>query len=157
MNEELLYAYQQQLVFAGLDDFTGVGVLGAYMGGQYGGTSSLWRQAAVDFLYRNLVSGLITVAPSSVLPQINTNEGLIRLFADNIPNGIGGTTVSCWDYIFFDGTPNLDKILEEHNIHNWSQFHAPFNAIFMGEIENLYQQFDLSLEKKTVIPILINS
>ena len=91
------------------------------------------------------------------MPQIATNEGLIKLFANSAPNGVSGVTVTCWDYVFFDGTPRLDKILEKHSIHNWSQFHAPFNAIFMDEIENVYQQFDVSLVKNTVIPIPINS
>lgn len=148
MDDELTLQYQRKLIFACLDDFSGLSAMAGYAGGQDGSTPDVWWQAAVDFLYRNMVCGLIRANPiHSEFPVDNPAE-LCKLFAANNPK-----EASFWFYVQFSATPVLVELVKRHGLLDWSHYQEPVFPGFVKEIGQIYANGGVDLSTVGLIPI----
>lgn len=148
MNEDLYLQYQSKLIYACLDDFSGISVMGGYGGGQDSATPNIWWQASVDFLYRNLRCGLIEANPVHKDFPINDPLALCQLFAAVKP-----ADSTFWFYVQFDGTPLLASIVENHALMDWACVHQPLNRAFIEEVEEIYISNGVGFSEDALIPI----
>jgi hypothetical protein len=149
MSNELLHQYQRKLIFACLDDFSGSSVMGAYGGGQDGANPSLWWQASVDFLYRNLYCKLIEVNPIHKDFPVGNSKSLCELFASKKPSD-----ELFWFYVQFNGTPLLTNIVKKHGLLDWTHFNGSLNVNFMLEIEKIYLINKVAFSVTPLIPVV---
>jgi hypothetical protein len=148
MNNELLLSYQRKLIYACLEEFSGIGAMGDYAGGQYGLTPRVWWQESVDFLYRNLVCGLIEPNPIHTDLPIGNPVALCQLFAANNPND-----ASFWFYVQFNGTTLLVDTVKKHGLLDWACFQEPLRVDFMREIAHIYASMGVSFSEEVLLPI----
>jgi hypothetical protein len=111
--------YQRQLIVASLDDFSPNSTLPNYLGGQYGLSSEIWRQAVVEFLCINVKCGFIEATHR---PEIHTGYDIQQL-EDMLLNGDRAKNIDSlilWNGLHFNGTTNLIEMVEKFDLRNWS-------------------------------------
>jgi hypothetical protein len=110
---------QRQLIVAALDDFTPNGALPKVLGGQYGDSASLWREAVIDLVQDLLGKGLIKPLPGRQeyhLMSTSEIEGILR--NGDRRNGFDVSLV--WNVIVFQGTPKLRAVLDKAGLATWA-------------------------------------
>lgn len=154
MNDELWLAYQRKLIFAGLDDFSGSGTLGDYVGGQSGSNGELWWQEAVDFLYRNLISGLIE--PNTVVHELPLDDPFVlcEIYAIMNPNINFPDGFPIWHLPYYIGTNKLSKLLRQHNAFGWEHFNDSLNIGLVDSLDVIYTDSNVKMSATPLIPII---
>jgi hypothetical protein len=133
--------YQATLVYLGIeDDICGLNVFATYQGGLQGANYPVWWQAVVDFLYRNLQSGLIDLAPNSENKAKISIDEVCRDFAEKNPKKNNDLL---WLGVRFQSTPKLLAILDKHALDSWSDVDEVANKLFLLDIKNIYSESDV--------------
>ncbi|GJH25509.1 hypothetical protein [Caballeronia novacaledonica] len=130
--------YQQQLIVAALDDFTPNAALPNYFGGQYGSNPEVWKQAVLAFLDINLRCGLIEATHRPELSQGSDRHVLeVLLTQGDADNGLPVDIV--WDALYFNGTEELNLMLEGVNMRTWDSVSLAPNSRLIAELTSLYE------------------
>ncbi|TKC81420.1 hypothetical protein FAZ69_27700 [Trinickia terrae] len=131
--------YQQQLIVAGLDDFTPNAALPNFWGGQYGANPEVWKQAVLDFLCINLRCGLIEATHRPEISQHRDVQALkVILTQGDMENGLPADIV--WDVLYFNGTEMLNAMLEGANMRTWDALALGPDSRFITELTSLYER-----------------
>ena len=145
MNNELKHAYQQALIYACLDDFTGSSALSGVLGGQHGPHIGAWKQASIDFIYRNLITNLIEVSPYQKSHRGIEPKNLCEMLAkDELNSNLTGVS-TLWVGVYFDGTLALEALVRKHKMLEWEFLNAPIKHEFLGEIFDLYRKSGIEI------------
>ncbi len=139
MDELLAFAYQEDLIFLGLDDQAPFGILPRVSGGLSGDKISQWRQEVICFLYKNLVSELIRADDFSGKCREMSPVEICQFLEKTEIFDISMSTE--WVATFFVGTDKLVSLLQKHQLHGWDHYHDPLNEVFMAEVLKIYEEF----------------
>ena len=147
MNTELAQAYQAALIWACLDDFTASSALANLYGGQDGPNKSAWKQATIDFIYRNLVSKLIEINPRQGAYRAIDPQELVGMLESEDPDADAEIQPSIvWIALYFDGTALLESIVRKHGMLDWQFLGAPINGTFLADVCEMYRQHGVEIE-----------
>ena len=154
MTQHLLLCYQRQLVYACLDDFCGIGTLSSYEQGAFGSNSKVWCQAAIDFLYRNLVTGLIE--SNTVVPELPLLDplALCNIYATTNPNDQFADCFPIWQIPYYIGTNKLSKLLQSCNAFGWEHFNDSLNIGLVDSLDVIYTDSNVKMTATPLIPII---
>ncbi|MEM5436545.1 hypothetical protein [Paraburkholderia diazotrophica] len=129
--------YQRQLIVSSLDDFTPNAALPNVYGGQFGGSTDMWKRAVIEFLCVNVKCGLIEAIHRK---ELSANEGAHRLknilICGGDENHIDMDIV--WNALYFNSTPRLDEILERLNMRTWEALKLDLSGTFIAELKDVY-------------------
>jgi hypothetical protein len=130
--------YQQQLIFAALDDFTPNAALPNLFGGQYGSNPDAWKQAVLEFLCINLKCGLIEATHRPEISQRRDVPALKDILTKgDMENGL--PVDIAWDALYFNGTEMLIAILESVNMRTWDAVALGADPRLIAELTSLYE------------------
>ncbi|WP_147432314.1 hypothetical protein [Pararobbsia silviterrae] len=130
--------YQQQLIFASLDDFTPNDALSNYLGGQFGWNTEIWRQAVIEFLCINIKCELIELTHHAIVMARSKSTSLKDLLIHGDPTNNISIDI-LWNALYFNGTSKLTKILEDLDMHNWNAIDQPKNQNLIYKLTKLYE------------------
>lgn len=131
----LATAFQRSLVFAALEDFSTVDVLGNIRGGQFGECPSAWEKQATEFIYLNLKAGLIQIKNAyDIVPPDITAEGLRNLLASTNPE----VNVILWMGLQFTATDALVRLVDGAGLLGWGAINSELNTEFIQGIDLIY-------------------
>lgn len=141
-----LYAqYQSKLIYSCLENFNVIDVMGAYAGGQFSENNHAWWVASVEFLYRNLKSGLLEI---DTCPQgffFEDVDSLCRHYIEVGPNQ-NDTSV----YIYFCASEFLKELVLKHALMDWSYVNGQLNQDFIEDIKYIYSKAHVGFDEQFV-------
>lgn len=142
-----LYAqYQSKLIYSCLENFNVFDVMGAYAGGQFSVDNLVWWRASVDFLYRNIKSGLLEVdtCPDGLL--VDDIDSLCRHYME-----VGPDQKDMFGYVYFCASELLKELVLKHELMGWDYVNAGPNQNFIEDIKYIYSKanvgFDITLSR----------
>ncbi|WP_175961302.1 hypothetical protein [Burkholderia pyrrocinia] len=139
MNDFPKIDYQKQLILAGLDDFYPNAALPHVLGGQFGSSPDLWRQAVIDFLCINVGVGMLECVHRK---EVSGEKGAILLrellISGDKENKIDVEVL--WNSLYFSATVNLDRMLKEFELNNWDAFNFDVNCQFIESLGKIYER-----------------
>lgn len=169
----LLYNYEYQLLRLCLDDSSAMSILSPFFFNSKNKYVELEvRDFIVDFVYINLISGLIKIdknsrnndlqpdALRSILlktyvqhiapkPQQPGLEGINELSLEgfqkliaSLPTAEGNDPAILWGATFFIATQKTLQLAEKCGLKNWHMIGKPINKKFMNEVIKIYSDFD---------------
>jgi|GEM_PF-6558269 len=139
---DLYIAYQSKLIYSCLENFNVMDVMGGYAGGQYAKDDKLWWATSIDFLYRNLKSGLIEVDTSPGDFCYESIGNLCRYYMDAGPNQNDLAA-----YIYFCASDVLDGLVSKYAMKDWQYVNSRVNRDFMSEVEKIYVRSDVGFDR----------
>lgn len=139
---DLYIAYQSKLIYSCLENFNVVDVIGGYAGGQYAKDNKLWWATSIDFLYRNLKSGLIEVDSCPGDFHYENIDTLCRYYMEIGPNQSDLATS-----IYFCASDVLDGLVSKYVMKDWQHVNSRVNQDFMNEVEKIYARSDVGFDR----------
>lgn len=131
----LAMAYQKGLVFAALEDFSAVDVMGHICGGQFGATPHDWQKSVADFIYRNMAGGLIQIKNGyDIVPLGITPVDLHKLLLTTNPQD---ETV-LWMGLQFTATQKLVELIRRVGLLDWNSYECELNRELIASVELIY-------------------
>ena len=131
----LAKAYQKGLVFAALEDFSAVDVMGDIHGGQFGVSPDAWRNSVADFIYRNVAGGLLQIKSGLdiVPPEISPTE-LHKLLLTTNPDD----DTLLWMGLQFTATNDLVNLMRRIGLLDWNEYESELNNELIASLEAIY-------------------
>lgn len=131
----LAKAYQKGLIFAALEDFSAVDVMGDIHGGQFGASPDAWRKAVADFIYRNMAGGLLQIKSGFdiVPPEITPTEFHKLLLTTNPEDD-----TLLWMGLQFTATKSLVELIRRVELLDWNAYESELNGELIASIEPIY-------------------
>lgn len=142
---DLYTQYQSKLIYACLENFNVIDVMGGYAGGQFAKDNHLWWRASVEFLYRNLKSGLLEIDTSPEEFCFKGIDSLCRHYMETGPN-LNDTSI----YIYFCASEVLKRLVSKHTMMNWSYVNGPLNQNFIEDVKRIYSNAHVGFDEQLV-------
>jgi len=125
--------YQQQLIYASLDDFNPNSALPYLHGGQFSENSAEWREAVIDFLCTNLECGLLELVHYSSFKGKDGADWL-RNVLNNGYEDKGMDAEILWNALYFTGSERLVAVVSKFGMHDWTQLKSALNHELIAEL-----------------------
>ena len=169
----LLYNYEYQLLCLCLDDSSAMSILSPFFfNPKIKYTELEERDFIVDFVYINLISGLIEVDKNSRNNDVDTDalrslllktyvqhkapkpqqpglEGINELSLEDfqkliatLPPAEDNDPTILWCATFFIATQKTHQLAEKYGLNSWRMIGKPIHEKFMNEVIQIYSDFD---------------
>ncbi|RUO31144.1 hypothetical protein [Aliidiomarina soli] len=143
---DLCSQYQSTLIYSCLENFNVVDAMGGYAGGQYAKDNSLWWAASVEFLYRNLKSGLLEVDTCPDGLSYEGPENLCRHYMN-----LGPSQNDRSMYIYFVASKALMQLVSKYSMMDWKCVNTRLNRAFFEVVLHIYAEGDVEFNKKLLL------
>ncbi|WP_413197064.1 hypothetical protein [Pararobbsia alpina] len=130
--------YQQQLLFASLDDFTPNAALPNYRGGQYGPDHDGWRRGVVDFICLNVACGLLVPTHRGDLVRNRGDDAIRNVLLHGDANAQMPVD-TLWNALYFNATAALSSLVDRHNMRNWQSIEVDVDPDFIASLVDFYR------------------
>ena len=126
--------YQWTLIYACMENLNVIQLMGGHCGGQFAEDNTAWWHASIEFLYRNVKSGLLEI---DTCPESLSIKDIYHLCKHYLSNGADQNDLSL--YIYFIGTDKLINLISKHSMMDWSKINDDINMSFIKELQDVYK------------------
>lgn len=142
-NNNLLLAYQEQLIYGCVDDYSAIAALSGYLGNLNGQDPLKWAHAVTDFLYLNHISGLIEVFQPENYPFIDDlKDNLMQEMDSNGQITSLDQWAPNWMAMLFYSTQKTHDLTTRYGLKYQHMVDQPIHPVFMNTILKIYSDFD---------------